>query len=217
MLKAVSAAYNWACLPEVGIATANPAKGVSRPKQKTRGYIKWTMEDVLQFKNFYPKGSNPRKCLAMILFTAREISGVRELGRGDVREGMIRGYRKKTWVDATTPVLPILKDELGDDYNNIIWLAASHGGPYSDKSLSQRFSAWATDAGLPELSAHGLRKSVATILAELGLSQQTIMAVLSHEDGRQAQVYIQDAQMKARAIEGMEAVHEHIAPLWNAS
>lgn len=217
MLKAVSAAYTWACLPEVGIATANPAKGVTRPSQRTRGYAKWTMDDVLQFKRKYPKGSNPRKCLAMILFTSREISGVRMLGRGDVRDGMIRGYRQKTWVDATTPVLPILKDELGEDYDDLVWLRAAHGDAYSIKSLSQTFSRWATDADLPELSAHGLRKSVATILAELGISQQTIMAVLSHTDARQAQIYIQDAQMKLRAIEGMNAVHAHIAPLWNKS
>lgn len=215
MLKAVSAAYTWACLPENNIATSNPAKGVTRPSQRTRGYTKWTLDDVMTFKNHYPKGSNPRKCLAMLLFTAREISGVRTLGRGDVRDGMIRGTRQKTWADATTPVLPILKDELGDDYDALIWLPASHGGAYSDKSLSQKFSAWATDAGLPELSSHGLRKSVATILAELGLSERTIMAVLAHTDSRQAQIYVQDAQMRQRAIEGMQAVHERIAPVWN--
>ena len=215
MLKAVSAAYTWACLPENNLATSNPAKGVARPSQRTTGYIKWTLDDVMTFKKHHPKGSNPRKCLAMLLFTAREISGVRKLGRGDVRDGMIRGTRQKTWADATTPVLPILKEELGDDYNNLIWLPASHGGTYSDKSLSQRFSAWATDAGLPDLSSHGLRKSVATILAELGLSERTIMAVLAHTDSRQAQIYVQNAEMRQRAIEGMQAVHERIAPIWN--
>lgn len=217
MLKAVSAAYAWACLPEVGIAVENPAKGVTRPSQRTRGYIKWTLDDVLRFKNHHPAGSNPRRCLAMLLFTAREISGVRTLGRGDVRDGMIRGERQKTWANSTTPVLPLLKSELGDSYDDLVWLPASHGGPYSVKSLSQRFSGWATDAGLPELSSHGLRKSVATILAELGLSERVIMAVLAHTDPRQAQIYVQDAEMRARAIEGMNAVHDRIAAVWNKS
>lgn len=215
-LKAMTAAFKWACRPEVGLADSNPAVGVTRPSAKTLGYVKWTIEDVVQFKNFYDQGSNPRKCLAMLLFTGREISGVRTLGRGDVREGMIRGHRQKTWVDATTPMLPILKEELGDDYNDLVWLRASHGGPYSVKSLSQTFSGWATDAGLPELSAHGLRKSVGTILADLGMSENTIMAALSHSDPRQAQTYVQNANNKKLAIEGMQLVEAKVAHFWRS-
>lgn len=215
MLKSVSAAYSWACLPEVGLAVDNPAKGVTRPSPRTRGYTKWSLDDVLKFKAHYPKGSNPRKCLAMLLFTAREISGVRELGRGDVRDGMIRGFRQKTWANTATPVLPILRDELGDDYDALVWLPATHGRPYSIKSLSQTFSQWATDAGLPELSSHGLRKSVATILAELGMSERVIMAVLAHTDPRQAQIYVQDAEMRQKAIDGMNAFHDKVAAAWN--
>lgn len=215
MLKAVSAAYTWACLPEVGLADTNPAKGVTRPPQRTRGYTKWTLDDVMQFKQHYPEGTAPRKCLAMILFTAREISGVRTLGRGDVRDGMIRGYREKTWTNNTTIVLPLLKQELGDSFNDLVWLRASHGGPFSEKSLSQRFSSWATEAGLLELSAHGLRKSVATILAELGLSERTIMATLAHTDPRQAQTYVQDAEALHLRKAGMEAIQGHFAARWN--
>ncbi len=49
----------------------------------------------------------------MLLFTAREISGVRTLGRVDVRERLKRGLRPKTCADATTLMLPNLKEELG--------------------------------------------------------------------------------------------------------
>lgn len=215
MLKAVSAAYSWACLPEVGLTTTNPAKGVTRPTQRTRGYIKWALDDVLKFKAHYPKGSNPRKCLAMLLFTAREISGVRELGRGDVRDGLIRGHRQKTWANNAIQVLPLLREELGNDYDDLIWLRAEHGSTYSSKSLSQTFSRWATDAELPHLSAHGLRKSVGTILAELGMSERTIMAALAHTDPRQAQTYVQDAQTRHLAQAGMNAIQDHVAPIWN--
>ncbi|WP_170842213.1 tyrosine-type recombinase/integrase [Pacificibacter marinus] len=214
-LNSISGAYDWACSEEVQIADSNPAKGVKRPKQKTLGYKKWSMDDVLQFKNHYPKGHNARKCLALLLFTAREISGVRELGRGDVRDGKIRGRRQKTWANATTPMLNILKEELGDDYNQLIWLQANHSGHYSAKSLSQRFTAWANDSGLEGLSSHGLRKSVATILADLGLSERTIMAVLAHTDPRQAQTYVQDANNRALAMEGMQRFEAEIAHLWN--
>lgn len=214
-LNAISAAFDWACSDEVQIAHHNPAKGVKRPRQKTLGYRKWDMDDVIQFKDHFPKGHNARKCLALLLFTAREISGVRELGRGDVRDGKIRGRRQKTWANATTPMLAILREELGEDYNDLIWLRANHGGHYSAKSLSQRFSSWAEDAGLEGLSSHGLRKSVATILANLGLSERTIMAVLAHTDPRQAQTYVQDANNRALAMEGMERFEAEISHFWN--
>lgn len=213
-LNSMSAAFEWACRDDVRLADHNPAKGVRRPKQKTQGYARWSIDDVVTFKNHFPKGHNARKCLAMLLFTAREISGVRELGRADVRDGRIRGHRQKTWVNNTTPMLAILRDELGDDYNERVWLRASHGGPYSEKSLSQRFSRWASDAGLANRTSHGLRKSVATLLAELGLSERTIMAVLAHTDSRQAQVYVQDANTRRLADEGMRAVETEISRFW---
>ena len=216
-LNSISGAFEWACSDEIQMAHFNPAKGVKRPKQKTLGYKKWSMEDVLKFKNHYPKGHNARKCLALLLFTAREISGVRELGRGDVRDGMIRGHRQKTWANATTPVLGILKDELGDNYDDMIWLRANHGGHYSAKSLSQTFSDWAENAELEGLTSHGLRKSVATILADLGMSERTIMAVLAHTDPRQAQTYVQDANNRKLAASGMLAFEAEITSSWKKS
>lgn len=214
-LNSMSAAFEWACTPEINLADANPAKGVRRPSQRTMGYLKWSLEDVMQFKNHHPAGSNPRKCLALLLFTAREISGVRKMGRGDVRDGQIIGHRKKTWANSTTPMLQILRDELGEDYNDLVWIRASHGGPFSERSLSQRFSTWAREAGLENRTSHGLRKSIATILADLGTSDRTIMAVLAHTDPRQAQAYVQDANERKLASDGMHVFEAEIAHLWS--
>lgn len=213
-LKAMKAAYSWSMEPENGMMDHNPAAAVKMPSPRTKGHTPWTLDDVLKFKDHYKKGSVQRKCLACLVFTAREISGVRTLGRGDVRDGFIRGERQKTWADATTPVLALLKGELGEDYNNLVWIARTNGKPYSVKSLSQLFSKWATDAGLPALSAHGLRKSVGTILADLGASENTIMAVLSHRSASSAQVYVRGANRRKLAEEGMAAVEAKIAHLW---
>lgn len=213
-IKAMRALFKWACSEEEGLADHNPAAAVSLPSGATRGHTKWTLDDVMKFRDHYPKYSTPRKALACLIFTAREISGVRELGRGEVRDGYIRGYRKKTWADATTPVLNLLKDELGSDYDSLVWIARFDGKPYSDKSLSQKFSSWARDAGLPGLTAHGLRKSVGTILADLGFSENTIMAVLSHDDASSAQVYVQEANRKRLATQGMQAFEAEISHIW---
>lgn len=215
-LKSMSAAYKWACDDEQRLAKINPAAAVKKPSPRTLGHLAWSLDDVMQFKDHYPLGSNPRKCLAMILFTAREISAVRSLGRSDVRDGMIRNHRAKTWAEASTPVLQTLRDELGDSYGDLMWLRTRAGQPYSVKSLSTTFSAWARAAGLERRTAHGLRKSIGTILADLGYSENTIMAVLAHDSPGQAQVYVQGANKRRLATEGMRAIEGKIAHLWNS-
>ncbi|MEP4195955.1 MAG: tyrosine-type recombinase/integrase [Aliishimia sp.] len=213
-IKSMRAAYKWASLPENGYVDSNPAAAVALPSGATKGHQRWTLEDVLQFRDHYPQFSVQRKALACLLFTAREISGVRTLGRADVRNGMIRGYRQKTWADATTPVLSLLKDELGECYGDRIWIAKGNGEPFSVKSLPQRFSSWATRAELKGLTAHGLRKSVGTILADLGFSENTIMAALSHESASSAQLYVQGANKQRLARLGMEALEVEVSHIW---
>jgi integrase len=96
-----------------------------------------------------------------------------------------------------------------------VWVAKPDGTAYSANSLPQRFSGWATDAGLPDLSAHGLRKSVGTILADMGASENTIMAVLAHRSAGAAQIYVRGANRRKLAGEGMAAVEEEISRIWN--
>lgn len=214
-LKAVSAMYAWACKPEVGLSDTNPAKSVERPTASTDGYKPWSMDDVLKFKNHHPDGSNARICLALLLFTGWEVSAIRTLGRKDVRNGEIQDRRKKTKVEGTIPVLDILRQELGDRYGQMIWLETSHGKPYSAKSLSQTFSRWATAAGLPDHSAHGLRGSVGAILADLGMTPHVIMSVLRHKTTAQGEAYTRAADRKQMAITGMKALESEVSKVWN--
>ena len=168
----------------------------------------------------YPKHSTPRKALACILFTAYRVSDVRLLGRRHVREDRGRHVltvtQTKTGQPVTVPVLDLLRDELGPDYNQIIWILNAHGAPYSAKSFSQRFSKWARDAGLPPgYSAHGLRKSVGSILAELGMSEDVIMSALGHSSPAEARTYIVDVNRSKLAAQGMDKFEAEISRFWS--
>lgn len=216
-LKALSAVYKWGCMPEVGLCDTNPASAVQRPKTPTDGYLAWSMDDVIKFRNHHPQGSNARICIALLLFTGWEISAVRTLGRGDVRDGKISGKRQKTNIFGSIPVTQILRDELGDMYNERIWLMTKYGKPYSEKGISQYFSKWATDAGLPNHSAHGIRKSVGSILASLGMTPHVIQSVLRHNTTRQGEVYTKEADKEALAEMGMKAFAGEVQKAWNKS
>ncbi len=217
-LKSMRAAWKWAT--EQGLITENIMAEVRLPTVKTTGFKRWPIEYVLKFRDFYPKHSTPRKALACILFTAYRVSDVRLLGRRHVREDRGRHVltvtQTKTGQPVTVPVLDLLRDELGPDYNQIIWILNAHGAPYSAKSFSQRFSKWARDAGLPPgYSAHGLRKSVGSILAELGMSEDVIMSALGHSSPAEARTYIVDVNRSKLAAQGMDKFEAEISRFWS--
>ncbi|WP_127111946.1 tyrosine-type recombinase/integrase [Shimia sediminis] len=215
-VKAMRRAYAWASSPEVGLATGNPAAQVSLPSGQTDGHTRWSLDHVLKFKNFYPKGHRARIALAILLFTVQRISDVRVMGRAQVRDGFIKVKHYKTGNEIEIPLLSILRDELGDRYKEMIWWQSELGRPYSIKSASMRFSDFAKDAGLPSgYTAHGLRKCVPTILAEMGMSEDVIMSVLGDKSADAARVYIQDANRKALAARGLRAAETELAKIWN--
>ncbi len=74
---------------------------------------------------------------------------------------------------------------LGDTY-----VLGRGGKPYaSGDAMSAMFKRWCKDAGLGHLSAHGVRKGLAEVLAEMGCSQYEIMAILGHSEAKTSEVY----------------------------
>lgn len=55
--------------------------------------------------------------------------------------------------------------------------------------MSAMFKRWCQDAGLDDLSAHGVRKGLAELLVEQGCSQYDIMAILGHSEAKTSEVY----------------------------
>lgn len=216
-IKTMRAVYRWASDPAVNLIADNPAQRVQLPSGKTSGHIRWELEHVMQFKRHFPDGHPARIALAILLFTSQRISDVRVMGRASVRDGFIKGKHRKTGNEIEIPLLPLLKEELGDQYKELIWWQKEAGGPFSEKSASMRFSDYAKKAGLPPgYTAHGLRKCAPTILAELGMSEDTIMSVLGDESADEARVYIQDANRRALAEKGLRAFEAKISKVWKS-
>jgi hypothetical protein len=59
--------------------------------------------------------------------------------------------------------------------------------------------AWCDQAGLPQCTAHGLRKAGATIAAELGATTPQLMAIYDWSTPAQAEPYIRAANRKRMA------------------
>src|SRR5258708_30938904 len=65
--------------------------------------------------------------------------------------------------------------------NNLAFLVTHTGAPFSAAGFGNRFRAWCNEAGLPQCSAHGLRKAICRRLAEAGCTPMQIAAITGHK------------------------------------
>ena len=84
------------------------------------------------------------------------------------------------------------------------FVLSSRGKPFaSADGMSQRFSKWAREAGLEKRTAHGLRHRMLKVLAELGFSEYTIMAIAGHSDPTTTKRYTKNAERRKIAAKAM--------------
>ncbi len=172
------------------------------------GFHSWTPEEVRTFEAFHPAGSTARLALALLLYAGQRRSDVVRFGPGMVRDGWLhftqfKGRTRKP----ITLALPIVADlqaaisrsKCGAD----TFLVTEFGKPFTANGFGNRFRKWCDDAGLPQCSAHGLRKAAATRLAEMGCSAHEIMAITGHTTLKEVSRYTAAASQKTMAASAM--------------
>ncbi len=195
-LASLKALFAWAV--EAGEVDANPTIEVKPIAYHSEGFHTWTVEEVKQYENVHQVGSRARLAMALLLYTAGRREDAVRLGPQHVRNGRIRfvqaknEHRKPVHVD-----LPLSR-ELNDiivatPTGHLVFLVTEYGKPFSTKGFGNKMRAWCDEAGLPQCSAHGLRKAAATRLAENGATVEEIMAVTGHSTLRQVENYTRDA------------------------
>lgn len=151
--------------------------------------------------------------LTLMMFTGCRISDAVRLGRE--HEIKINGQKWLSWQPAKKqsahveiPMLPQLERAIkamtvrGDTY-----LLTNHGRPYSSpESLRNKVQAWCKEAGITGKSSHGIRKAMATLLAESGITEKQIGAVLSHTRTETTEIYTRSASQRALSSVAMQAM-----------
>ena len=86
--------------------------------------------------------------------------------------------------------------------NQFTFLISKHGAPYkSDKSMSQAVSGWFKDAGIENITAHSVRKWLATRMASNGVNEYGLMAWFGWRDSKEAKPYIEAYNRQKAAVE----------------
>lgn len=186
----------------------NPVKKVKPPKHKVKGFYGWTEADIKAFRARWPLGAKARMAMELMLWT-----GAR---RGDAHlmprpvNGRFVKDAAKTGKEMNLPVAPPLlaaieampESELGKD----TLIVTAFGKPFSRAGFGNKMREWCDAAGLPQCTAHGLRKALATRAADRGVSQQGIKALGQWESDDEARLYTQNANKIRMAEDALMAV-----------
>lgn len=208
MVEAVRSLFDWAIERE--ICDTNPALGIKRIDAGRGGAVAWTLPEIRQFIGRHSFGTPAYTTLMLFLFTACRIGDAIHLGRE--HEFEFQGTRfigwqpsKKGSASVEVPMVPQLYEAtragkiVGKTY-----LIKRNGEPYrAADNLGQQFRKWVRQAELGNRSAHGIRKSVGNILADLGFNQYTIMSIHGHTEAKTSEVYTRGVERRSLAREAM--------------
>lgn len=172
---------------EQGVIETNVAATIKRAKHVTNGFKTWTRKDIQQFLDYHERGSMARLALLLLYYTGQRSGDVSQMGAANINEGRVTIKQSKTGARIDLPLHAELKEEIPERH---IWLVTPNGKPFAIKGFQQWFVRKCKEADLHGLSAHGLRKALATHLAEAGATVHEIQAVTGHKTVSEVQRYI---------------------------
>ena len=175
----------------LGMITSNPTKLVKKFKIKGDGWHTWSEDEVTQYLQRHSAGSKAHLALMLMLFTGQRRSDVIRMGWQHIRQTekgpKIAVRQKKTDTPLLLPVAFELAQALAHvPRTNLTFLLNAHGAPF-EQGFGNWFRDRCNEAGLPQCSAHGLRKLAATRMANAGCTDEQLMAVCgwrSHSEVR---------------------------------
>jgi len=197
--KYISAMFGWAV--KAKHMPANPARDAERVSYASGGFHTWTVDEVRQFQERHPVGTKARLALSLLLYVGVRRGDVVQLGRQHVKDGWLRFVPSKTRYKRLTvsekPILPVLANVINaSPVGDLTFLVTGYGRPFTAAGFGNWFRDRCNEAGLPQCTAHGLRKAGATLAAENGATERELMAMFDWSTSAQANVYTAAANRK---------------------
>ena len=205
-VKALRAMFNWA--NEAEETSVNPTVGVKKLKYATDGHHTWAPEEIEQFKERHPLGTQARLAFDLLRYTTGRREDAPRLGQQHIRDGRIRFRQAKNEhrnpIEIDIPLHPDLAASIAaTDRGNLNFLITQYGKPFTANGFGNKFKDWCRQANLPHCSAHGLRKATAAALAEAGATPHEIMAITGHQTLDEVERYTKAARRTKLADEAM--------------
>lgn len=203
-LQAFRGLFEWALAAQH--VEADPTAGVKRPKLRGGdGFAMWPEEWCAAFEARWPLGTRQRVWYEVLYCTGLRRGDAVRVGRPHVKNkrGMIRAQKNgETAYFVVSDRLQAALDAgpIGD----VTWIVGESGRPLAKESFGNQFRDACREAKVPG-SAHGLRKTRATIEVENGASGAKLDALFGWRTGsKTSAVYIRKADRARLAFGPIE-------------
>lgn len=211
IIKALRQVFAYGLAAE--LIARNVARDVPYLKGRSQGFHSWTPDEIEKFEAVHPVGSKARLAFALLFYTGQRRSDIIRFGRQHLRNGRINFIQHKNRsrkpISLSIPVIAPLQEILAaSPCGDLTFLVTEFGAPFTAAGFGNKFRFWCDKAGLPQCSAHGVRKAAAARLAELGASENEIMAVTGHQTSKEVTRYTRAARQKILADSAMARVSE---------
>ena len=189
--------FRWAV--DIGHATTDPTEGVKVARPATEGHAVWPAEWVERFCARWPLGTRQRVAFEILLCTGLRRGDACRVGRQHVKAGVLTIRAGKNGVDVAVPILPRLAEALAaGPCGDLHFIVTEAGRPRTVAGFGNWFREACIEAGVAG-SAHGLRKAMATNLADHGASEWELDAALGWTGGKTSAIYTRKANRQKLA------------------
>lgn len=200
---------------KMGIVQRNVAIEAATYKVSGDGYHTWTEGEVTRYLDVHRDGTIAHTAFMLMLCTGAARGDVVTFGWRNIVGDRLVYRREKTKNSggveisipiSTFPELKRLLDSLPRD--SFTFLETKYGKARSANGLGNLMRAACDKAGLPECSAHGLRKRCATRLANAGCTPHQVAAITGHKSLAMVQRYTRDAERAGLADAAVVKLHK---------
>jgi integrase len=191
----------------------NPVRQTDRVKvaagERSTGFHTWTEAEIAQYRRHHKLGTKARLAMELMLWTGqRRIDAIR-LGPADIRDGRVSLRQSKTGKAMLLPVAPQLVEAIvamphGEGGGPFI--LTEFGKPFTNAGFGNKMRQWCDEAGLPQCSAHGLRKAIMRRLAELHMGNQSLKSVSGHSRDEEVATYTREVNQSRMADHAIAAL-----------
>lgn len=195
-----------------GWISSNPVVLTSKYKDG-EGHKDWTDVELEQFRTKHALGSMARLTLELTLNVAGRACEVNKIERSHIKGGRIFLRHAKGSQETSVPMLSTTRAAIkAMPSTPIRYLVVTHfGKPFTDKGMSKRMRKWCDEAGLPQCSMHGLKKSISRQLVESGATDAEGQAITGHKSTKIFGHYRAAADQKRMADTAMARLEQKIA------
>ena len=182
--------------------TANPvAEAEKVGRDKLVGFYPWSEADITVYKAKHAIGTKARLALEIMLWTGQRRSDARLFGPKHIVSGKAAFVPGKTKRGVGMMLAPDLRKAIDamPSVGITTFLVTDFGKPFSRAGFGNKMREWCDEAGLPQCTAHGLRKAIARRVAQTEGTQQQLKAVGGWRGDDEVSLYTESVEQERLA------------------